>query len=367
VPDFGREPGRNAVIVIAEKHQLGDVLLTFPMAGVIKRRWPHSRIYVAAPPFTRPLIDASSFIDGFLDCDEVVRDPALLRRIGADIFLNPFPDIALARAARRAGVAVRIGNLKRLRVAINCNRFMLRTEAGGHRHTIDRNLGHLRPLGFPRDVRPATSEALYGLRLRVPLEPRLRNLIDQGRFNLILHLKSGGHGHEWPLRHFLQLVQMLAAYPVKVFLTGTAKERNVVERNCPALFSRDRVVDLMGQIELEQLLAFVDAVDGMIASSTGPIHIAAALGKRALGIYPCGTAIDPARWSPVGTYAETITAGWHCQPGEGICPVGKGPPCPCTTAVTPHKVLRRPLAWLQAWQAPPQREESVPRAAAGAA
>ncbi|MBL6750550.1 MAG: glycosyltransferase family 9 protein [Nevskia sp.] len=334
--------------MIAEPHQLGDVLLTFPMAGAVKRRWPHSRVYLAALPFTRPLIEASSFVDGFLDCREVVREPAILRRIGADIFLNPFPDIDLAKAARRAGVPVRVGNLKRLRGAVHCNRFMMQTDAGGTCHTIDRNLGYLRPLGFPRGLRLSSSEALYGLRLRVALEPRFGELIDPSRFNLLLHLKSGGHGHEWPLGHFLQLTQMLAAHPAKLFLTGTAAEREQVQRECPALLARDNVTDLMGRLDLDQFLAFVQAADGMIASSTGPIHIAAALGRRAFGIYPCGTAIDPARWAPRGTYAESITAGWRCEPGRGNCPGGKGPPCPCTIAVTPREVMGRLLAWLDA-------------------
>jgi ADP-heptose:LPS heptosyltransferase len=356
---FRRGPKRHGVIVIAEPHQLGDVLLTFPMAGVIKRRWPHSRIYLASLPLARPLIEASSFVDGFLDCREVIRDPATLRRIGADIFLNPFPDLALAEAARKAGVPMRVGNLKRLRGAVHCNRFMIQFDAGRNLHTIDRNLGHLRPLGFPRSPRPASSEALYGLRLRVALEAQFRDLLDPQRFNLILHLKSGGHGHEWPLGHFLQLVQLLAAHPVKIFYTGTAAERAQVERECPALFTRDHVVDLMGRLPLEQFLAFVQAADGMIASSTGPIHIAAALASKALGIYPCGNAIDPARWAPVGSHAESITAGWHCEAGRGNCPSAKGPPCPCTIAVTPREVMRRLLAWLESWQAQAQRHESI--------
>jgi ADP-heptose:LPS heptosyltransferase len=364
---FRRGPRRHSVIVIAEAHQLGDVLLTFPMAGAIKRRWPHSRIYLAAPPATRPLVEASSFIDGFLDCREILRDPTVLRRVGADIFLNPFPDIALAKAARKAGVPMRVGNLKRLRGAVHCNRFMIQSDIRGDGHTIDRNLSHLRPLGFPRGPRPSSSEALYGMQLRVALEPKFRKLIDPSRFSLLLHPKSGGHGHEWPLGHYLQLVQLMAGQPVSVFLTGTAAERQTVEQECPALFSQRNVVDMMGRLDLDQFLAFVQAADGMIASSTGPIHIAAALGRKALGIYPCGTAIDPARWAPVGSQAENITAGWRCEPGRGNCPIRKGPPCPCTIAVTPREVQRRLQLWMDNWKAAaPEREALLPRAASAA-
>ena len=342
----GNGAERDDVIVIAEPHQLGDMLLTFPMAARLKRYWPACRVYFAAPPSCRPLVEASRFVDGFVDSRQVLAQPQVLRDLGTRIFLNPFPDEALGRAAREAAVPVRVGTLRRLRNATNCNRFIGYFKIRSRQHTIVRNLAHLQPLGLPPEPLPESSDQLYGLRVRAPLHDEFRALLDPQAFNLILHPKSGGHGREWPLAHYASLIRLLEGKPFRVFVTGVPAERERIIEEMPGLLESPSVVDMTGKLDLPQFLAFVAAADGMVAASTGPIHIAAAYGRRALGVYPCGEAINPLRWEPKGTYAETLTEGRVCYPGKGDCPRAKGPACPCTAAVQPQQVLQRLLPWL---------------------
>jgi heptosyltransferase-3 len=85
----------------------------------------------------------------------------------------------------------------------------------------------------------------------------------------------------------------------------------------------------------------------LVASSTGPLHVAAVLGRRAIGIYPSGRGIDPLRWGPIGPAAHALSAPGLCRPQEGTCPKYLGPPCPCTQAISAGQVLRllaQPLA-----------------------
>ena len=48
---------------------------------------------------------------------------------------------------------------------------------------------------------------------------------------------------------------------------------------------RDRVTDLTGQLSLSQLVELIAHCDGLVAASTGPLHLAAAFGIRAVGLY----------------------------------------------------------------------------------
>jgi ADP-heptose:LPS heptosyltransferase len=103
----------------------------------------------------------------------------------------------------------------------------------------------------------------------------------------------------------------------------------------------------MGRTSLSQLLSLIRGADGMVAGSTGPLHIAAALGRRALGLYP-GRLNDSAfRWRPLGRNAETISFRTECLPGEGRCP-GKyaGEECSCMTGISPEAVAQRLMRWV---------------------
>ena len=63
---------------------------------------------------------------------------------------------------------------------------------------------------------------------------------------------------------------------------------------------------------LKELIGFISKADGLVASSTGPLHIAAATGIHAIGLYPPVKPINAKRWGPVGINARSIEADKIC-------------------------------------------------------
>jgi len=53
-----------------------------------------------------------------------------------------------------------------------------------------------------------------------------------------------------------------------------------------------------GILSLSELIALIDKADIFIANSTGPLHIAAALGKYIVGFYPNLLVCSAKRWGP---------------------------------------------------------------------
>jgi ADP-heptose:LPS heptosyltransferase len=124
---------------------------------------------------------------------------------------------------------------------------------------------------------------MYGLTRLTPLPEAIAALPDPTRFNLILHPKSRGSAREWGLENFAELIRLLPRDRFKIFVSGTAAERALM----PSLFDEfPFVTDLTGRLSLGELMSFIARVDGLVAASTGPLHLAAALGIHALGIYP---------------------------------------------------------------------------------
>jgi ADP-heptose:LPS heptosyltransferase len=112
-----------------------------------------------------------------------------------------------------------------------------------------------------------------------------------------------------------------------LLITGSAAEGSSLRDWMGGL--RASVVDLTGQLVLAELIALLARVDGLIAASTGPLHLAAAVGTHALGLFPSTPPIHPARWAPLGPRAEVLAA-----PGVEL------------GAISPEDVRTRIYAWV---------------------
>jgi ADP-heptose:LPS heptosyltransferase len=177
-------------------------------------------------------------------------------------------------------------------------------------HESQLNLRLLAPLGAKKLYPLEEIAGYYGLTRLNPLPASIAGLLSPDRFNLILHPKSRGSGREWGLDNFRRLITLLPQDRFKLFLTGNAAEGELLQ---PLVKEFPFVTDLSGQLSLDQLLSFIAAADGLVASGTGPLHLAAALGIHALGIFPPIRPIHPGRWAPVGRRARFFVKEKDCE------------------------------------------------------
>jgi ADP-heptose:LPS heptosyltransferase len=150
----------------------------------------------------------------------------------------------------------------------------------------------------------------YGLTRLAALPADVEGLLDARRFNLILHPKSRGSAREWGLDNFRRLVDDLPPERYKIFITGTAADGQLL---VPLLTEFPTLTDLTGRLSLSELITFISKADGLIAASTGPLHLAAALGIHAMGIYPPIRPMHPGRWAPVGPKAKVFVKALDCE------------------------------------------------------
>jgi ADP-heptose:LPS heptosyltransferase len=100
----------------------------------------------------------------------------------------------------------------------------------------------------------------------------------------------------------------------------------------PELLQHPNVTDLTGKLNLEELTSFISQADGLLACSTGVLHLAAALGIYALGLYSPMKPIHPGRWMPVGKKAHYLALKEECS----RCRDSKE--CACINAITVEEV-----------------------------
>jgi heptosyltransferase III len=110
----------------------------------------------------------------------------------------------------------------------------------------------------------------------------------------------------------------------------------------PFLIDRfPEAVNLTGKLSLDELMAFISTIDGVLAASTGPLHIAAALGKHAIGLYAPMRPIHPGRWAPLGENADYLVKEKYCSKCR------KTERCECIESITAREVTDKFLQIIQ--------------------
>jgi ADP-heptose:LPS heptosyltransferase len=73
---------------------------------------------------------------------------------------------------------------------------------------------------------------------------------------------------------------------------------------------------LAGETDITTLKGIISAADLVVSGSTGPIHIAAAVGTFAVGIYPPESALSATRWGPRGSANKLFVPPVHALRGN---------------------------------------------------
>ncbi len=319
-------------IIISRTDNLGDVALTLPLAGFLKAQQADTQIYFIGKSYTRPLIECSEAVSFFLDREDLLKNPDQLADIQADVILFVFPDKAIAQIAHKAKIPMRIGTSHRWWHWLFATHLVNFSRRNANLHEAQLNFKLLQPLGYKQV--PTLSEIAELYHLIPPAIPEnIQKHLPAHQKRIILHPKSKGSAREWGVEKYYQLALRNIDY--LFFITGVAHEGEAIRAEKPSLFDLPNVIDLTGQMDLRSLIGFIAQTDALVASSTGTIHIAAALGINTVGIYPPMKPIHPTRWQPVGRQAHVLVLDKDCSDCR------KTLPCHCMEAITVQEVERK--------------------------
>jgi ADP-heptose:LPS heptosyltransferase/O-antigen ligase len=325
-------------ILLSRTDNIGDVVLTLPLAGYLKQLYPQAELTFLCRRYAAAVVAQCRHVDHVLTLEELSDPAAHFKQAGYDTVIFGFGQRQLAKAARRAGIARRVGSSHRLYHWLTCNRLAHFSRVKSGLHEAQLNFKLLKPLGI--DHVPPLEQVwpLYGL--TVPRHPAADALLAGPGFKLVLHPKSNGNGREWPLAHFTALARLLASQAqLRVLVTGSPAEGALLAQQAPELLALPNVENVCGQLDLQGFTALVGGCDGLIASGTGPLHMAAAMGRPSAGLFPPLKPIDPARWGALGERAISLCSPQPC--GHCADPTH----CLCMLAITPEQVRDVVLDW----------------------
>lgn len=335
-------------ILLVRTDNIGDLVVTLPMIELIKQDNLQHELWFLAQDYASAILDAVEGISGWLSWSRLSSLPAkeAVKEIKAqnfDMAIVVHPNRAASRLLWRARIPKRIGTYRRLYHLIHCNVWVNLARSGSQKHEGVLNTKLLKPV-FPAGVRESLDDFPLP-KLQVTKScPKVESLLDPSRQVMILHPGSNGHGREWALSRWQTLAAKLNPKRYQVFVTGSPNEG---DRFASVVWPA-HVENIIGKLTLAELIAFISQSHGLIAGSTGPVHLAGALGIHTLALQSSSPGRGPWRWKPLGKKAEFITVIPRC---EGACSQES---CPCIEAIEVQHVLAR----IEKWTAPQPVGES---------
>jgi len=298
-------------ILISRIDAVGDVVLTLPTCIYLKQQIPGVTISFLGRSYTKPIVDACSAVDHFIDYEELEsmteqEQTANISSRNIDVIIHAFIKTTIARLGKKAGIPIRIGITSKNSHFLYCNRLIRLSRRKSFLHEAQRPIFLLKAIGIehvPTQGTLAYSFKEY-FKPTCELSAELAKNIRPGKFNIIFHPKSNGSGREWAMDRFKELAHRLPESKFHIIITGSPKEALLFEdwvKDMPG-----HVTNLSGKMSLDQLIAFIFKADGLLASGTGPLHIAAASGIHTLGLFPISWVINATQWAPLGRKGEHI-------------------------------------------------------------
>lgn len=323
-------------ILLIRTDSIGDVVLTLPMAGLIKKYIRNSQIHFLGRTYTKAIVSSCGHIDEFMNWDELLllsdgNKAREIRKNDYDVCIHVFPRKDIAQLMKRANIKMRIGTSGRLYNYLYCNKIVRFSRRRSTLHEAQLNLKLLKPLGIQNELPLEQLPSFYGFNNIPAANSKVSSFIKSGKINIILHPKSKGSAVEWGLTNFSELIENLPEN-YHVYITGTNEDEKAIDNKLP--LNKGNVTNLLGKLSLEEFISFISLSDGIVAASTGPLHIAAALEKVAIGLYSSRKPIHPGRWKPIGKNAHFLVFDENCEACR------KGENCHCILNIKASSVIQ---------------------------
>ncbi|MBT7618618.1 MAG: glycosyltransferase family 9 protein [Calditrichaeota bacterium] len=323
-------------VLVVRNDRLGDTVLSLPVIPFLQEKYPNSKIHFLADPSVAPLIRCVEGIESVLSASDRNKDKSLdqIRHLQITSAYCLRPTFQNALALKQAKVPNRYGTSRRWYSWLFNHRISIRRR-GMNLHEADLNLDLV--------TFPETNRQVPFPKFNIPEADRqfartlIKSLnIDTRSEIVVVHPGSGNSARNWPAEYFRQLATLLSEQGgVKLIITGIPSESEL----CRSVADSTHV-NLCGKSSLTQLAALLLESSLFIGNSTGPLHLASALGIPVTGLYPPVKDCLPVRWGPYNHPEMTITPDLpicsKCRPGEFS-------ECFCMEQIAPEDVFQKCL------------------------
>lgn len=336
-------------IALIKPSALGDIIHSLPVLTALRRRYPRAHITWVVNRGYAPLLQ------GHRNLDEILPFDRGASRRGWRAAARSWIDFLRELGQRRFDLAIDLQGLFRTAVMMTATRAERRVGLSTAREGATWSYTDVIPVADINSLHAVercwrVAEALgvgdTTKEFHIPIPDEARNwaeAVTNGYPRPWLMLGPGARWKtkRWPPEHFAALARRVwDRFGGTVFLVGGDEERAAASKVRQRLSGPSR--DLTGQTTLPHLAALLERADAMLANDTGPLHLAAALGRPVVAPYTCTTV---RRSGPYGAESGAVEASVRC----GGSYVKRCSRRVCMAELTPDRLWPSLSAVLRSW------------------
>lgn len=326
-------------ILISRTDRLGDLILALPFIETFKKNYPKCKVDVMASLYASPILEHNDNINKILrvqndqlQANYFYRKDLLqkVKKENYNIVIVLYPERQISRLYYKAEIPIRIGTAGRFH-SIFFNTRLLHSRKKNIKHESQYNLDFM---SFFKNSKTISKPKVYLTEKDILHAKRI--LSDTGVTDdfIVLHPGSGGSAESWSFDNFMKLYMELQKKGLVLVVSGSEKEGEIIDDL--SISPHIDINKITGNTDLRTLAAVLSMAKVVVANSTGPLHLAVAVGTKTVGLYPSKKAMSPVRWGPIGKDHVVF------QPKEidCTCPQGK---CICMELIKPADVADKVL------------------------
>lgn len=303
---------RNKRILIVRPDRIGDVVLSTPLPREIKKTYPDSFIAMMLRNYTKDIYHNNPYVDEIILIDDY-DDGSIetfwkkvneIKKYKFTHSLTLLPTERLNYLLFFAGIPYRVGVGHKLYQFLTFTRYVSRNKYIPLRHEADYCMDLARKIGvvtenLDTEIFLTEEEKNNAIELR-------NNLVNGKKFLIGIHITSGNSAPNWTSAAYKELIEaIIDSNDFQIVITDNkipdqlANLKNVFYPN-------------INKSLRESIITF-SALDLLISSSTGPMHLCAALKVKTLSMFCPLTACSPKLWGPLGNENRILL------PSENYC------------------------------------------------
>lgn len=291
-------------IIVSRTDKIGDLILSIPSFFMIKKMYPHAELVVLVRKYNYEIVKNLPYVDRILKIDDFTQGE-LLEKISyfkADMFIALYNDKFVSQLAKASKAPIKIGPLSKLCSFFTFNKGVWQKRSKSIKNEAEYNLDLIKKADIKRydEVFEINTRLYIGEENKKAADTFFStyNIVDR---TLVVNPFIGGSAKNIKDEEYASLIRRFRddnpdkTVIIVCHISEEERGNKLVED-----IGREKVYLYANGGDLLNIAAIIQRGNVYLGASTGPTHIAGALQKRVVGIYPAKATQSTTRWGIFG-------------------------------------------------------------------
>ncbi|MDP0488839.1 MAG: glycosyltransferase family 9 protein [Fusobacterium sp. JB020] len=287
-------------IIISRTDKIGDLILSIPSFFMTKKMFPDAELIVLVRNYNYEILKNLPYIDRILKIDDY-RQETLLEKIKyfeADVFIALYNDNFISKLAKASKAKYKIGPISKISSFFTFNKGVFQKRSKSIKNEAEYNLDLIYKLSPERyNDNFEINNALILTEENLSVANMFYKNNNIGNKSLVVNPFMGGSAKNISDYQYVNLLQKIYDLipDIDIILTCHISEEERGEKII-SLINRKNIFLFANGGSILNLAAVIEKSKVFLGGSTGPTHIAGALKKDIVALYPNKKTQHPIRW-----------------------------------------------------------------------